>query len=136
MKGDFCMENCNLEKLKGKNWVATLMLCWFLGMYGAHRFYTGKSNSAWVMLILSITGLGTFVSMIWALVDGFAIALGKFAHEDGDELYERIDWLGYVYIAMMILAVLGALVYILLFFGIMGAALSGIGSGAETGITP
>ena len=130
------MENCNLEKLKGKNWVATLLFCWFLGLYGAHRFYTGKSNSAWVMLILSITGLGTLISMIWALIDGFAIALGKFTHEDGGELYERIDWLGYVYIAMMVIGILGALAYIVIFCGIFAATISSIGSGAGTGVTP
>lgn len=32
------MENTELDRLKGKNWVAALMLCWLLGMYGAHRF--------------------------------------------------------------------------------------------------
>lgn len=27
-----------LNKLEGKNWVATMMLCWTLGAFGAHRF--------------------------------------------------------------------------------------------------
>lgn len=131
------MENCNVQQCKGKNWIATLMFCWFLGMYGAHRFYTGKSNSAWAMLIMSLTGCLAPVSCIWALVDGFAIALGKYRHEDGSELYEKVDWLGYVYIAVMILAILGSFAYLLIVFGIMGAALSGMGeAGAGAGLTP
>ncbi len=122
-----------LEQLKGKNWVATLMLCWALGMYGAHRFYTGKSVSAWVMVALTVLGLTAPISAIWALVDGFCIALGKFAHADGSELYERINWLGYVYIAVMILAVLFIALYGLMIIGVMAAAIAGAGSGAGAG---
>ena len=114
-----------LEQLKGKNWVATLMLCWSLGLYGAHRFYTGKSVSAWVMVALTVLGLTAPISAIWALVDGFCIALGKFAHADGSELYERINWLGYVYIAVMILAVLFIALYGLMIIGVMAAAIAG-----------
>ncbi len=39
------MENCNLQELKGKNWMSAMAWCWFLGPMGAHRFYTGKQNT-------------------------------------------------------------------------------------------
>ncbi|MCM1338701.1 MAG: TM2 domain-containing protein [Muribaculaceae bacterium] len=95
------MEN-NLETQKGKNWVAAMALCWLFGSFGAHRFYTGKSNSAWIMLVFSATGLLAPISATWALIDGIVLALGQFQHEDGSNLYERIPGFGYFYIASVI----------------------------------
>jgi TM2 domain-containing membrane protein YozV len=116
------MENTQLGNLKGKNWMAAMMLCWLFGALGAHRFYTGKTNTAIAMLVLTITGCFAPIAAIWQLVDGIMIALGKFTHEDGSELYERINWVGYVYIAFMILAILAIIGYIALFgFAIMAA---------------
>jgi TM2 domain-containing membrane protein YozV len=100
-----------LKKCEGKNWVAAMMLCWAFGAIGGHRFYTRKTNTAWVMLVLTILGITAPVSAIWAVVDGFTIALGKFRAEDGGELYERINWLGYTYIVLTILSILGVLLY-------------------------
>ncbi len=37
---------------------ATTLLAFFLGVFGAHRFYIGKTGTAIVMLLLSIAGLG------------------------------------------------------------------------------
>lgn len=128
------MEGTELEKLKGKNWLATLMLCWTLGTLGAHRFYTGKNNTAWAMLVLTITGCLAPISILWTLVDGVVIALGQFRHEDGSELYERIPWLGYVYIALIVLAIIGSLLYGAVIFSVVFAALtSGAGAGAAAG---
>lgn len=119
-----------LEQAKGKNWVATLMLCWALGMYGGHRFYTGKSNSAWAMVALTILGITAPISALWALIDGFTIALGKYKHADGSELYERINWLGYVYITLMVLAIILMLLYGLMIIGMIGAMIAGTASGS------
>ncbi|MBD5403354.1 TM2 domain-containing protein [bacterium] len=124
-----------LNKLEGKNWVATMMLCWTLGYFGAHRFYTGKTTTAWVMAAMTITCCLAPVSAIWALVDGFMIALGNWKHEDGSELYERIPWLGYVYIAMVVLAILYVIFQLVLTGVILGGALSGAGSSVPT-VTP
>ena len=68
------MEETQLQELKGKNWMAAMSLCWFLGMYGAHRFYTGKTNSGWVMVVLTVLGITAPISAIWALIDGFRLA--------------------------------------------------------------
>ena len=120
------MENTQLGNLKGKNWMAAMMLCWLFGALGAHRFYTGKTNTAIAMLVLTITGCFAPIAAIWQLVDGIMIALGKFTHEDGSELYERINWVGYVYIGFMVLAILAIIGYIALFgFAIMAALGSG-----------
>lgn len=118
---------------RGKNWVATMMLCWALGGFGAHRFYTGKQTSAWVMAVMTITGILAPISALWALVDGFTIALGKFKAEDGSELEERIPWLGYTYIAIMILAIIGMILYSTLVVALLAAAVT---SGAGAPVAP
>ena len=82
-----------LNKLEGKNWVATMMLCWTLGAFGAHRFYTGKTGTAWAMAIMTLTCCLAPISAIWAMIDGIMIAIGSWNHDDGSELYERINWL-------------------------------------------
>ena len=54
-----------------------LLLAWFLGVFGAHRFYVGKIGTA-VAMIFTFGGLG-----IWALVDIIMIAAGSFTDIDG-----------------------------------------------------
>lgn len=118
-----------LNKLEGKNWVATLMLCWFLGGFGGHRFYTGKTGTAWAMTIMTLTCCLAPITFIWALIDGFQIALGNWTHEDGSELFERINWLGIVYIICQIFVILYVLFVIIMQFGMLALMLGG-GSGA------
>ncbi|MFP4333524.1 MAG: TM2 domain-containing protein, partial [Campylobacterales bacterium] len=37
-----------------KSRVASLVLCFFFGMLGVHRFYLGKNSSGAIMLILTL----------------------------------------------------------------------------------
>ncbi len=61
-----------------KNWVATLLLCFFLGSLGVHRFYVGKIGTGILWLItLGFLGIGT-------LVDFIKIIIGKFTDKDGN----------------------------------------------------
>ena len=55
-----------------KSRLVALLLAWFLGVFGAHRFYVGKAGTA-VAMIFTFGGLG-----IWALVDIIMIAAGSF----------------------------------------------------------
>ena len=34
----------NNVAVSDKDWLATFLLCWFLGVFGAHRFYVGKTG--------------------------------------------------------------------------------------------
>lgn len=111
-----------LNKLEGKNWVATMMLCWTLGAFGAHRFYTGKTGTAWAMAIMTLTCCLAPISAIWAMIDGIMIAIGSWTHDDGSELYERINWLGYIYIAVIVMTILYVLLQLAIFFAALGAA--------------
>lgn len=68
------MKNINNLYNGQKSLVVYLILCWLLGVVGAHRYYAGKTGSAVVMTILTLTILGMFITGIWALVD-FIIGL-------------------------------------------------------------
>nr|WP_232218750.1 MULTISPECIES: TM2 domain-containing protein [unclassified Corynebacterium] len=41
-----------------KSWIATLLLCFFLGSFGAHNFYTGRTTFGVSQLVLNILGSG------------------------------------------------------------------------------
>jgi len=60
-----------------KSRLAALLLCWFLGLFGAHRFYVGKIGTG-VLQIFTLGGLG-----IWTLVDLIMIVVGAFKDIEG-----------------------------------------------------
>ncbi|HEY7409629.1 MAG TPA: TM2 domain-containing protein [Vicinamibacteria bacterium] len=66
-----------------KDWLTTLLLCIFLGGFGGHRFYTGKTGSA-VAQLLTLGGCG-----LWALYDLVMIATNKFTDAEGRELLRK-----------------------------------------------
>ncbi|RXJ60791.1 NINE protein [Candidatus Marinarcus aquaticus] len=71
-----------LEKVKvqQQNVILAYVLWWFLGIFGAHRFYTGQSKG-WLYIVLfivaaitlfAIIGYFIFVGLfIWWIIDGF-----------------------------------------------------------------
>ncbi len=69
-----------------KSWVAALLLCFFLGGFGAHRFYTGHTGTGVLQLVLTITLIGAIISGPWVLIDLISILCGSFKTSDGKEL--------------------------------------------------
>ena len=63
-----------------KSQITALLLCFFLGGFGAHRFYVGKPISA-IFQILTLGGLG-----LWTLFDLIMIIFGKFTDKNGNNL--------------------------------------------------
>jgi TM2 domain-containing membrane protein YozV len=63
-----------------KSWIATLLLCFFLGGLGVHRFYTGKIGTG-ILQLLTLGGLG-----VWVLIDFIMIAVGAFKDKQGNAL--------------------------------------------------
>ncbi len=58
--------------LSDKSYLSALLLCYFLGIFGAHRFYVGKAGTA-VLMLLTGGGVG-----IWAIIDFVRIVVGSF----------------------------------------------------------
>ena len=57
---------------KKQNLVA-YMLWFFVGLFGGHNFYLGRTGVAIAQLILTLTIIGVLVTLFWHLVDAFLI---------------------------------------------------------------
>jgi len=99
---EMCMK-CGTRLAKGavvtgdispKSRLTTTLLAWFLGTFGAHRFYLGKTGTAIVMLILGIIGYATLwlygIGLIflipvgiWAFIDFIFAVSGNMKDKEG-----------------------------------------------------
>ena len=61
-------------------WITCLLLCWFLGVLGVHRFYSGHTALG-VLQLLTLGGCG-----IWALIDFIIIVSGNFKDAQGNPI--------------------------------------------------
>lgn len=64
-------------ELSHKGFVPAILLCFFFGPLGVHRFYVGKIGTG-ILMLLTLGGFG-----IWALVDMIIIITGNFRDGDG-----------------------------------------------------
>lgn len=93
----FC-PNCSARLVEAadvspKSRLATALFAFFLGSFGAHRFYIGKTGSAVAMLALTIlgwitvwfaVGIAFFVIVgIWVLVDFIFAVAGSMKDSQG-----------------------------------------------------
>jgi TM2 domain-containing membrane protein YozV len=62
------------------------LLAFFLGAFGVHRFYVGKTGSGIAMLVLTLTVIGAIVTVIWATIDWIMIVCGNFTDVEGRRL--------------------------------------------------
>ena len=86
--GSICMK-CGVSLSKtslpgeGKDWLTTLLLCFFIGVFGVHRFYTGHTAIG-VVQLLTLGGCG-----IWVLIDFIMIIVGSYKDAQGNLLVKR-----------------------------------------------
>ncbi len=52
-----------------RNRLVAALIAFLIGTLGVHRFYLGRTGSGIVMLVLSITLFGLFLTVPWALLD-------------------------------------------------------------------
>ena len=84
-----------MEEISSRSRLATVLLAFFLGIFGAHRFYIGKIRTAIVMLILSILygvtvrswGMIMLIPLaavgLWALIDFIFAVSGIMKDKEG-----------------------------------------------------
>lgn len=92
----------NLTKVSNEKKLTLLLLCWLFGLFGIHRFYTGKylTGGLQLLMVVSAVGLGllefeilsailAFVLILWLVIDILQIIMGKFTDKEGKPI---IDW--------------------------------------------
>jgi hypothetical protein len=67
-----------------KKRLLTTILCAAFGIFGAHRFYVGKTKSG-LLQLLTIGGLG-----IWYAIDILILLFGEFTDSDGRKIKEWV----------------------------------------------
>ena len=83
-----------MEGVSNKSRLTTTLLAWFLGIFGAHRFYIGKTGTAVVMILLGVVGWATvwvfgfglvllIAVGIWAFVDFIIAVTGNMRDTEG-----------------------------------------------------
>ena len=61
-----------------KNWWVAFLLCWFLGNFGAHDFYAGKTKYG-IIKLLTCGACG-----VWTLIDWVKLILQKYTDAEGN----------------------------------------------------
>lgn len=69
-------------------WLITLVLCFFLGCFGMHNFYTRNTTTGIVQLVLGVCTC-CIVSEVWSIVDFLRILNGTFTTGEGDVLKQK-----------------------------------------------
>ena len=82
--------------MERKSFLVTELFCFFLGVLGVHRFYTGYIGLGIVQL-LTLGGFG-----IWAFIDLISISLGKYRDANGQELEDYNSKVGYSVIIFIV----------------------------------
>ena len=62
-----------LYEANKKTALVAYLLWFFLGLFGGHNFYLGRTGVAVTQLILSLVFVGLIITIFWVLVDAFLI---------------------------------------------------------------
>jgi len=67
----------------GKDWLTTVILCFFLGGLGIHSFYAGKTVIG-ILQLFTMGGCG-----IWTLIDFIMILCGSYKDGEGKPIVNK-----------------------------------------------
>ena len=67
-----------------QRWLATLLLALFLGTFGVHRFYAGRTGTG-ILMLITLGGFG-----IWYLIDLILVITGNLRDGDGNLITQNI----------------------------------------------
>jgi TM2 domain-containing membrane protein YozV len=66
--------------MSNKSRLVAAVLCFFLGVFGVHRFYVGKIGTG-IIQFFTAGGFG-----VWWIIDLIMIIMGSFTDKDGNKL--------------------------------------------------
>lgn len=75
-----------LQSNSSQSKLVLAVVCWFFGILGVHRFMVGKVGTGILMLVLTCTVVGVFITAIWALIDFIVILMGNFTDKNGHKI--------------------------------------------------
>lgn len=89
-------------KISNEKKLTVLLLCWLVGIFGVHRFYTGKYISGGLQLVClalavlwgvlevkRLAAIPSIVLLLWWVIDVMLIIMGKFTDKKENPI---IDW--------------------------------------------
>jgi TM2 domain-containing membrane protein YozV len=67
-----------MQRTSDKDFLATLLLCLFVGWLGIHRFYVGKIGTGLLWLVTGgLFGIGWIVDLIFIIIGSFTDKQGN-----------------------------------------------------------
>jgi len=76
----------NQVEISSRSRMVALLLCFFFGLFGAHRFYVGKIGTGILMICTIGGGFG-----IWVGIDLIFIVLGSFRDKQGKRILKWFE---------------------------------------------
>ena len=67
-----------MSEKSDQDWTVVILLCLFLGGFGVHRFFVGKTGTG-IAMLFTLGGFG-----IWTMIVLVMIIVGKFEDSDGN----------------------------------------------------
>ena len=75
-------------KKSNKTKLATFLLAFFLGAFGIHRFYVGKTGTGIAQLLLTLSFFGMIITSFWVIYDWIMILTNNFTDGEGKKITE------------------------------------------------
>ncbi len=70
-----------------KSRIVAILLAFFLGMFGLHKFYLNQNGKGLIYLVLTFTGVGAIVTLIFVVLDFLSLVLTS--DEKFHQIYDK-----------------------------------------------